>query len=148
MILNVFFHILYQILKTFFQFISLTNSCTQIYFPLKLIFYKMTAMLYFFLFSFVSKNLTNYGRRHLKLFNCHVSWDTLYICNNYVETSIDGFPQHQLNIIYFLSNIKLLKTTFQESFSLCYLSTVSLTFSINSTEWFRSLFNIFTILRK
>ena len=40
----------------------------------------MTAMLYFLLFSFVSKNLTNYGRRHLKLFtNCHVSWDTLYI---------------------------------------------------------------------
>ena len=36
-------------------------------------------MLYVLLFSFVSKNLTNYGRRHLKLFtNCHVSWDTLY----------------------------------------------------------------------
>ena len=30
-------------------------------------------MLYFLLFSFVSKNLTNYGRRHLKLFTkCHV----------------------------------------------------------------------------
>ena len=28
----------------------------------------------------VLKNLTNYGRRHLKLFtNCHVSWDTLYV---------------------------------------------------------------------
>ena len=41
-------------------------------------FLKMTAMLYFLLFSFVSMNLTNYGRRHLKLFtNCHVSWDTL-----------------------------------------------------------------------
>ena len=63
-----------------FQFISLTNSFTQIYFTLKSIFYKMTAMLYFLLFSFVSQNLTNYGRRHLKLFtNCHVSWDTLYI---------------------------------------------------------------------
>ena len=37
-------------------------------------------MLYFLLFSFVSKNLTNYGRRHLKLFtNCHVSWKTLYV---------------------------------------------------------------------
>ena len=34
----------------------------------------------FLLFSFVLKNLTNYGRRHLKLFtNCHVSWDTLYL---------------------------------------------------------------------
>ena len=63
----------------FFQFISLTNSFTQISFTLKSIFYKMTAMLYFLLFSFVSKNLTNYGRRHLNLFtNCHVSWDTLY----------------------------------------------------------------------
>ena len=60
----------------FFQFISLTNSFTQIYFTLKSIFYKMIAMLYFLLFSFLSKNLTNYGRRHLKLFtNCHVSWD-------------------------------------------------------------------------
>ena len=36
-------------------------------------------MFYLLLFSFVSKNLTNYGRRHLKLFtNCRVSWDTLY----------------------------------------------------------------------
>ena len=62
----------------FFQFSSLTNSFTQIYFTLKSIFYKMTVMLYFLLFSFVFKNLTNYGRRHLKLFtNCHVSWDTL-----------------------------------------------------------------------
>ena len=67
-------------IKDFFQFISLTNSFTQIYFTLKSIFYKMTAMLYFLLFSLVWKNLTNYGRRHLKLFtNCHVSWDTLYI---------------------------------------------------------------------
>ena len=31
------------------------------------------------LFSLVSNSLTNYGRRHFKLFtNCHVSWDTLY----------------------------------------------------------------------
>ena len=72
-------------IKDFFQVISLTNSFTQIYFTLKSIFYKMTVMLYFLLFSFVSKNLTNYGRRHLKLFtNCHVSWDTLYIC--YIES--------------------------------------------------------------
>ena len=28
----------------------------------------MTAMFYFLLFSFVFKNLTNYGRRHLKPF--------------------------------------------------------------------------------
>ena len=67
-------------IKDFFQFISLTNSFTQIYITLKSIFYKMTAMFYLLLFSFVSKNLTNYGRRHLKLFtNCHVSWDTMYI---------------------------------------------------------------------
>ena len=64
--------------KDFLQFISLTNSFTQIYFTLKSIFYKMTAMLYFLLFSFVLKNLTNCGRRHKKLFtNCHVSRDTL-----------------------------------------------------------------------
>ena len=43
---------------------------------MKSTFYKMTAMFYLLLFSFVSKNLTNYGRRHLKLFtNCRVSWD-------------------------------------------------------------------------
>ena len=70
-------------IKDFFQFISLTNSYTQICFTLKSIFYKITAMLYFLLFPFVSKNLTNYGRRHLKLFtNCHVLWDTLYIIEN------------------------------------------------------------------
>ena len=52
----------------------------------KKIFYKMTAMLYFLLFSFVSKNLTNYERRHLKLFtNYHVSWDTLHL-NYFVRT--------------------------------------------------------------
>ena len=80
MVLNVFFQIVYQILKTLFQFISLTNFFSQIYFTLKSIFYKMTAILYFLFFSFVSKNLTNYERRHLKLFtNCHVSWDTLYV---------------------------------------------------------------------
>ena len=43
-------------IKDFIQFISLTNSFTQIYFTLKSIFYKMTAMLYFFLFSFISQN--------------------------------------------------------------------------------------------
>ena len=32
------------------------------------------------LFSLVSNNLKNYGRRHFKLFTyCHVSWDTLYL---------------------------------------------------------------------
>ena len=37
-------------------------------------------MLNFLLFSFVSKDLTIYERRHLRLFtNCHVSWDTLYL---------------------------------------------------------------------
>ena len=31
-------------------------------------------------FSLISNNLTNYGRRHFKLFtNCHVLWDTLYL---------------------------------------------------------------------
>ena len=31
------------------------------------------------LVSLASNNLSNYGRRHFKLFtNCHVSWDTLY----------------------------------------------------------------------
>ena len=32
------------------------------------------------LVSLVSNNLSNYKRRHFKLFtNCHVSWDTQYI---------------------------------------------------------------------
>ena len=43
-------------IKDFFQFISLTNSFTQIYFPLKSIFFKMTAMLYFFLFCIKELN--------------------------------------------------------------------------------------------
>ena len=39
----------------------------------------MTAIQYLLLFSLVSNNLTNYGRRHFKLFtDCYVSWDTLY----------------------------------------------------------------------
>ena len=54
-----------------FQFISSTHSFIQIYFTLKSTFYKMAAMFYLLLFSFVSKNLTNYGRRHLKL-SCFV----------------------------------------------------------------------------
>ena len=60
-------------IEDFIQFISLTHTFTQIYFTLKSIFYKMTSMLYFLLFSFVSKNLTNYRRRPLKLLtNCYV----------------------------------------------------------------------------
>ena len=52
----------------------------------------MTTMLYFILFSSVSKNLTNYGRRHLKLFtNCHVSWDTLYIIFGIFGKYINSF---------------------------------------------------------
>jgi len=40
----------------------------------------MTAIQYLLLLFLVSNNLTNYGRRHLKLFtDCHVFWDTLYI---------------------------------------------------------------------
>ena len=35
----------------------------------------MTPIKYLLLFSLVLNNLTNYGRRHFKLFtNCHVSW--------------------------------------------------------------------------
>ena len=65
-------------IEDFLKFISLMNSFSQIYFTLNSISYNMTDMLYFLLFSFVSQNLTNYGRRHLKLCtNCHVSWDTL-----------------------------------------------------------------------
>ena len=34
----------------------------------------------FLMLFLVLNNLTNYGRRHSKLFNnCHVSWDTLFI---------------------------------------------------------------------
>ena len=37
------------------------------------------AMGYFLLFSLISNNLTNYGRRHLKLLtNCHVLRDNMY----------------------------------------------------------------------
>ena len=94
-------------IKDFFQFISLTNSFTQIYFTLKSISYKMTAMLYFLLFPFVSKNLTNYGRRHSKPFtNCHVSWDTLYLLLfiNYhlgLLAKLRNYGSHHSNVIPF-----------------------------------------------
>ena len=43
--------------------------------------------------SFLSNNLTNYGRWHSKLFtNCHVSWDTLYYTLRSTTTSWQSFP--------------------------------------------------------
>ena len=40
----------------------------------------------FIIIFLVSNNLTNYGRRHFKIFsNCHVSWDTLNICKGLVD---------------------------------------------------------------
>ena len=54
----------------------------------------MTTMGYYLLFSLVLNNLTNYGRRHLKLCtNCHVSWDTLYLSfSGQRDVMIDKLP--------------------------------------------------------
>ena len=52
----------------------------------------------------MSNSLTNYGRRHFKLFtNCHVSWDTLYenifgfdvnfLCLRYLKNDSCSFKQ-------------------------------------------------------
>ena len=70
----------------------------------------MTAMFYFSLFSFVSQNLTNYGRRHLKLFtNCHVSWDTLYVhlwevLQMYMKEILSGFFTN-ISFLLLLDNV-------------------------------------------
>ena len=79
--LNVFFHTLYKILKTFCSF-SFKTCFTKIYFTVKsilLLYNFKIVILKMFLFYLVSNNLLNYGRKHFKLFtNCYVLWDTLY----------------------------------------------------------------------
>ena len=66
-------------IKGWLQFISFKKSFAQVYFTLKLILLQYYTYIIFLLLSLVLENLTNYGRRHSKLFtNCHVSWDTLY----------------------------------------------------------------------
>ena len=50
----------------FFQFILLTNSFTQIFFTLKSIFYKMTAICYISNFSLLYQRTYKLWRRHLK----------------------------------------------------------------------------------
>ena len=48
----------------------------------------MAGIKMFIIFSWGSNNLTNYGKRHFKLFtNCHVSWDILYL-HTYSESQI------------------------------------------------------------
>ena len=77
-VLNVFFHISYWILKTFCMpfrkkhlFLNYTLLWNQFY-------NNIIGIQYFSSFSLISNKLTNYGRRHFKLFiNCHVLWDTL-----------------------------------------------------------------------
>ena len=64
--------------KDFLQFSSLEKSCIYILICDRF-YYNKTAIQCLLLFSLVSNNFKNYGRRHLKIFtNCHVSWDTLY----------------------------------------------------------------------
>ena len=61
-------------IKGCLQFILFKKSFVQIYILLT-----YDSYIIFLLLSLVLKNLTNYGRRHSKLFtNCHVSWETLY----------------------------------------------------------------------
>lgn len=68
-------------IKGFSHFNSLKKNVTQICLTLKSI-----LPYYFLLFSLVSMNLTNYGKRNLKLFTiCHISWDTLWTVDHYVQ---------------------------------------------------------------
>ena len=77
-VFNVFFHDTELDVKDFLQFIFFLNLFLKYILLWNPFYYNMTAMKYFLLFSLVSNNLTDYGRRHFKLFtNCHVSWDTL-----------------------------------------------------------------------
>ena len=66
--------------KDFLQLSLVEKSFTPINILIwNLFYYNKTAIKCLLLFSLVSNNLANYGRRHFKIFsNCHVSWDTLY----------------------------------------------------------------------
>ena len=56
----------------------------------------MTTIQYFLLFSFISNNLTNYGRRHLThSYKVSCFWDTLYV-NTYFE-SVSRLPIPQFH---------------------------------------------------
>ena len=60
----------------------------------------MSAIKYFLLFSLVSNNLTNYGRRHFKLFtNCHVSWEQKIFSytKGWVKTKLEQMKIFQCN---------------------------------------------------
>ena len=59
------------------QFVSFKKSFAQICFTLNLILLCYNSYIIFLLLSLVWNNLTNYGRRHSKIFtNCYVTWDT------------------------------------------------------------------------
>ena len=62
------------------------------------------------MFCLVSNHLTNYGRRHFKLFTyCHVLWDTLY--HSYLfYTYIYKLPSFSLHGIYITSSTFLFKS--------------------------------------
>ena len=75
----------------------------------------MTSFGIFLLFSLVSNNLTNNGRRHLKLLtNCHVSWDVcqsegkfgrlfsyrfFLLCNGLILIDIDLAKKNRFKIV-------------------------------------------------
>ena len=78
--MNVYFHILYKILQTFCSLFSFKNLLLKYILLWNQFYYNMADINICISFSRGSNNLTNYGRRHFKLFtNCHVSWDTLYL---------------------------------------------------------------------
>ena len=56
------------------------------------------------LVSSVSNILSNYGRRHFKLFtNCHVSWDTLYLILNFLARFLAAFLKRKSSFSNLLS---------------------------------------------
>ena len=76
-VFNVFFHIMYYILLTFCSLFSFKNLLLKYILLWNQFYYNMADIEMFIFFSWGSNNLTNYGRRHFKVFtNCHVSWDT------------------------------------------------------------------------
>ena len=70
-----------NIKKKFGRLFSLKNHLIKYILLWNQFYYDMTSKIpSHIFFCLVSKNFSNYGKRHLKLIiNWHVSWDTLYI---------------------------------------------------------------------
>ena len=112
--------------------------------------------------SSVSNSLSNYGRRHFKLFtNCHVSWDTLYLTKHWnlyflflslhcIVLSIISSTTKQYNLctsVHFTSRFtnKYPKPELFSYNQVCYSCTPLLLVSIDISKLY-NLWNLYTVL--